>query len=82
MRQLTQFQEHLLGRQIALKETRHLSLKVTAQYFGSYVKAYSSLGLTPWMISIQNEPENCKTDIPNNPDAEPPCSHAVTQNPP
>lgn len=35
-----------------------------AQYFVGYVNAYSQLGLTPWMISMQNEPENCKTDMP------------------
>jgi glucosylceramidase len=35
-----------------------------AQYFTNYVNAYSSLGLTPWMVSIQNEPENCQTSMP------------------
>jgi len=35
-----------------------------ANYFNKYVTAYSSLGLKPWMISLQNEPENCKTEMP------------------
>ena len=35
-----------------------------AQYFTNYVNAYSSLGLTPWMVSMQNEPENCQTSMP------------------
>lgn len=33
-------------------------------YFTSYINAYSSVGLTPWMVSIQNEPENCQTSMP------------------
>jgi len=35
-----------------------------ANYFSKYVTAYSALGLKPWMISLQNEPENCKTEMP------------------
>ena len=35
-----------------------------AQYFTNYVNAYASLGLTPWMVSMQNEPENCQTTMP------------------
>ncbi|MCU1322225.1 MAG: O-glycosyl hydrolase [Acidobacteriaceae bacterium] len=33
-------------------------------YFTNYINAYSSLGLTPWMVSMQNEPENCQTSMP------------------
>jgi len=35
-----------------------------AQYFIGYVNAYSNAGLTPWALSLQNEPENCKTAMP------------------
>ncbi|WP_052313280.1 glycerophosphodiester phosphodiesterase family protein [Terriglobus roseus] len=35
-----------------------------ASYFAKYVSAYSALGLRPWMVSMQNEPENCKTAMP------------------
>ncbi len=35
-----------------------------AQYFTSYVNAYTSLGLQPWAVSMQNEPENCQTSMP------------------
>jgi O-glycosyl hydrolase len=35
-----------------------------AQYFTNYINAYSALGLTPWMVSMQNEPENCQTSMP------------------
>ena len=33
-----------------------------AQYLRRYVDEYSALGLAPWAITVQNEPENC----PNN----------------
>jgi len=35
-----------------------------ASYFASYVSAYAGLGIKPWMVSMQNEPENCKTGMP------------------
>lgn len=35
-----------------------------AGYFADYATAYDKLGLKPWMISMQNEPQNCKTDMP------------------
>ncbi|MCU1323973.1 MAG: O-glycosyl hydrolase [Acidobacteriaceae bacterium] len=35
-----------------------------AGYFVNYVNAYTALGLTPWAVSMQNEPENCKTAMP------------------
>jgi len=35
-----------------------------ANYFNKYVSAYNSLGLKPWMVSMGNEPENCKTAMP------------------
>lgn len=35
-----------------------------AGYFARYVSAYDALGIRPWMVSMQNEPENCKTQMP------------------
>lgn len=35
-----------------------------ASYFQKYVDAYTAAGLTPWMISLQNEPQNCKAQMP------------------
>ena len=35
-----------------------------ADYFKRYVDAYDAQGLKPWMVSMQNEPENCKTAMP------------------
>jgi len=35
-----------------------------ATYFASYVSAYAAYGIKPWMVSMQNEPENCKTGMP------------------
>jgi O-glycosyl hydrolase len=35
-----------------------------AAYFRKYVDAYTSNGVRPWMVSLQNEPENCKTAMP------------------
>ena len=35
-----------------------------ALYFTGYINAYSNAGLTPWAVSMQNEPENCKTTMP------------------
>jgi O-glycosyl hydrolase len=35
-----------------------------AAYFADYIHTYSSAGLTPWAVSMQNEPENCKTTMP------------------
>ncbi|GAA0585155.1 hypothetical protein GCM10010172_82760 [Paractinoplanes ferrugineus] len=33
-------------------------------YFRKYVDAYSAKGIKPWMVSLQNEPQNCKTAMP------------------
>ena len=35
-----------------------------AEYFKKYVAAYEARGIKPWMVSMQNEPENCKTQMP------------------
>lgn len=35
-----------------------------AQYFNKYIEAYSAQGLRPWMVSMQNEPQNCKQTHP------------------
>ena len=35
-----------------------------ADYFRKYVDAYGAKGIRPWMVSLQNEPENCKTGMP------------------
>jgi O-glycosyl hydrolase/glycerophosphoryl diester phosphodiesterase len=35
-----------------------------AAYFTRYVNAYAAVGLQPWAVSLQNEPENCKTAMP------------------
>lgn len=35
-----------------------------ASYFKNFVDAFASEGLKPWMVSMQNEPENCKTKMP------------------
>lgn len=35
-----------------------------ASYFVNYVNAYTALGIRPWMVSMQNEPENCQTSMP------------------
>ncbi|NNG37042.1 glycoside hydrolase family 30 protein [Nakamurella aerolata] len=35
-----------------------------ADYFRRYVDAYSGFGLRPWLVSMQNEPQNCKTQMP------------------
>ena len=37
-------------------------LRTWALYFRRYVDGYAALGLAPWAITVQNEPENC----PNN----------------
>ncbi|KUL25314.1 phosphatidylinositol-specific phospholipase C domain-containing protein [Actinoplanes awajinensis] len=35
-----------------------------AEYFKKYVAAYTDRGIKPWMVSMQNEPQNCKTQMP------------------
>ncbi|QCB95294.1 hypothetical protein E5225_09105 [Cellulomonas shaoxiangyii] len=35
-----------------------------ADYFTKYVAAYDAKGIKPWMVSLQNEPQNCKTAMP------------------
>ncbi|MFF4766219.1 hypothetical protein ACFY1V_06830 [Streptomyces sp. NPDC001255] len=51
-----------------------------ADYFAEYVSAYDKAGIRPWMVSMQNEPENCKTQMPTtllNPDDEVALSKAL-----
>lgn len=47
-----------------LNELNVGSVSDYAGYFKKYVDAYAAKGIKPWMVSMQNEPENCKTAMP------------------
>lgn len=40
------------------------SVQQYAGYFANYVATYAAKGLSPWAVSMQNEPENCKKAMP------------------